>query len=117
MDDQSLWKKELSFGRKPEEQNDADESAVTDADAKPAPFKKELSFKREDVAGDVDVVAAAAADEPEVEEPDAVEPAAVEETVWKKEVSFSRKASNEDAVVEAEPSVVEATTDEVGAEE
>ena len=64
MDDQSLWKKELSFGRKPEEQTDADESPVTDA--KPtSPFKKELSFKRKDVADevDVDVVAAAPADE------------------------------------------------------
>jgi type IV pilus assembly protein PilM len=112
MDDQSLWKKELSFGRKPEEQADADESPVTDADAKPtAPFKKELSFKREDAGDHVDVVAAAPADEPEVEEPIVAEPPAAEETVWKKEVSFSRKASNEDAVVEAEPAAVEATDD------
>ena len=93
MDDQSLWKKELSFGRKPKEQTDAEESPVTDADAKPtSPFKKELSFKREDAGDDVDVVAAAPADEPEVEEPVAAEPPAAEETVWKKEVSFSRKA-------------------------
>ena len=47
MDDQSLWKKEVSFGRKPEEQTDADESPVTDA-TPASPFKKELSFKRED---------------------------------------------------------------------
>ena len=53
MDDQSLWKKELSFGRKPKEQTDADESPLTDA--KPAsPFKKELSFKRKDEADAVD---------------------------------------------------------------
>jgi hypothetical protein len=63
MDDQSQWKKELSFGRKPKEQTDADESPVTDA--KPAsPFKKELSFKRTDAADDADVVAAAPASSP-----------------------------------------------------
>jgi hypothetical protein len=111
MDDQSQWKKELSFGRKPKEQTDADESPVTDA--KPtSPFKKELSFKRKD-EGDVDAVAAAPADEPEVEEPVAAEPQVAEETVWKKEVSFGRKAAHEDAVVEAEPDVIEAATDEV----
>jgi len=94
MDDQSLWKKELSFGRKPKEQTDADESPATDA--KPAsPFKKEFSFKRKDEgdAVDVDAVAAAPADVPEVEEPVAAEPQVAEETVWKKEVSFGRKAS------------------------
>jgi hypothetical protein len=43
MDDQSLWKKELSFGRKPKDQADADESPA--ADEKPTSlFKKELSF-------------------------------------------------------------------------
>ena len=117
MDDQSLWKKEVSFGRKPEEQTEADESPVTDA-TPASPFKKELSFKREDAADavDGDAVAAAPANEPEVEEPVAAEPPAAEETVWKKEVSFSRKASNEDAVVEAEPAAVEAT-DEVVPEE
>ena len=114
MDDQSLWKKELSFGRKPKEQTDADESPATDA--KPAsPFKKEFSFKRKDEgdAVDVDAVAAAPADEPEVDEPVAAEPQVAEETVWKREVSFGRKASHEDAVVEAEPVVIEAATDEV----
>jgi len=118
MDDQSLWKKELSFGRKPEEQTDADESPVTDA-TPTSPFKKELSFKRKDAADavDGDAVAAASADEPEVEEPVAAELPAAEETVWTKEVSFSRKASHEDAVVEAEPAAVEATKDEVGHEE
>jgi type IV pilus assembly protein PilM len=118
MDDQSLWKKELSFGRKPEGQTDADESPVTDADAKPtSPFNKELTFKRADVADDNDAGARAPADEPEVEESDAAEPPVAEETLWKKEVSFSRKASHEDEVVEAEPDAVDATTDEVASEE
>ena len=44
-----------------------------------------------------------------VEEPVAAEPPAVEETVWKKEVSFGRKSSDEDPVVDAEPVIAEAT--------
>ena len=123
MDDQSLWKKELSFGREPKEQADADESTATDAEST-SPFKKELSFRRKDEADAVDLnaVAAAPADQPEVEEPVATEPVAAEpqvaeETVWKKEVSFARKASHEDAVVEADPVVGEATTHEVTAEQ
>jgi len=114
MDDQPLWKKEVSFERKPKEQNDADESSANDE--KPTPtFKQELSFKRKETADAVDGDAVAdspseeaAADEPQVEEPVAAEPVAaepevVEETEWKKEVSFARKASHED----------EAATDEV----
>jgi type IV pilus assembly protein PilM len=123
MDDQSLWKKELSFGRKPKEQTDADESPATDAEST-SPFKKELSFRRKDEADAVDVnaVAAAPAAQPEVDEPVATEPVAAEpqvaeETVWTKEVSFARKASHEDAVVEADPVVAEATTHEVTAEQ
>jgi type IV pilus assembly protein PilM len=107
MDDQSLWKKELSFGRKPKDQTDADESPATDE--KPTLFKKELSFSRkaETDAVEVDAVAATPAEEPtaeerKVEEPVAAErvaaePEVVEETVWKKEVSFGRKVSHEDA--------------------
>jgi type IV pilus assembly protein PilM len=107
MDDQSLWKKELSFGRKPKDQTDADESPATDE--KPTLFKKELSFSRKTEADAVEVDAIAAmpaeepaAEEPKVEEPVAAEPVAaepevVEETVWKKEVSFGRKVSHEDA--------------------
>ena len=49
MDDHSIWNKQTSFGRKPEEQTDADESPLTDP-ASTSPFKKELSFKREDAA-------------------------------------------------------------------
>mgnify|MGYP003693810165 CR=1 FL=1 len=33
MDDQSLWKKEVSFERKPEEQTDADEPPVDGREA------------------------------------------------------------------------------------
>jgi type IV pilus assembly protein PilM len=122
MDDQSLWKKEMSFGRKPKEETDADETPATDE--KPASlWKKELSLKRNDAdAVEVDAVGDAQADEPKVEEPvaaepEAVEPEVAEESVWKKEVSFGREASHDDAVVEAEPVVAETTVDEITLEE
>ncbi len=103
MDDQSLWKKELSFGRKPKEQTDADESPATDE--KPTSlFKKELSFNLKAKADAVegDPVADTPAEEPTAEaEAVAAEPEVAEETLWKTEVSFGRKASHEDAVVDA----------------
>ncbi len=137
MDDQSLWKKELSFRRKPKEEKDADDSLATEE--KPTSmWKKELSFKRKPKADAVetDAVADMPAEEPAVEEPVAEEPVVgepvveepvaaeplaaepvaresevAEETVWKKEVSFGRKVAP-DEPVEAEPVVAEATPDE-----
>ena len=124
MDDQSLWKKELSFGRKPKDQADADESPATDE--KPTSlFKKELSFNRGPKADAVEGDAAAdtpaeepTTEEPKVEEPVAAEPVAaepevVEETVWKKEVSFGRKTSHEAAVVEAEEDATDPMAEQV----
>ncbi len=132
MDDQSIWKKELSFGRKPKEQKDTDESSAT-GEKPTSIWKKELSLKRKPKADAVegDAVAEMPAEEPAVEElvaeelvaeePVAVEPAAAEpqvaeETVWKKEVSFGRKASP-DEPVEAQPVVVEGTADEATPDE
>src|SRR6266545_4988974 len=134
MDDQSLWKKELSFGRKPKDQTDADESPATDE--KPTSmWKKELSFKRKPKADAVedDVVADTPAEEPTAEEPKveepvaaepvAAEPEVVEETVWKKEVSFSRppeaepvaeRSPDEEPVVEEEPVADEEPVAEAG---
>ena len=102
MDDQPLWKKEVSFERKPKEENATGEPPVNDETPAPA-FKQELSFKRADSAEAVE--GDAAADPP------------AEETVWKKEVSFGRKVLREDEVLEAEPVVAEAATDEVAADE
>jgi hypothetical protein len=65
--------------------------------------KQELSFKRAEPADAV--------------EGDAVADPPAEETVWKKEVSFGRKVSREDEVVEAEPVVAEGATDEVAPDE
>src|SRR6266516_2811916 len=115
MDDQSLWKKELSFRRKPKGKKDGDDASAVDE--KPTSmWKKELSFKRKSKADAVqsDVAADPAADEPAVAEPVAKEPSAVEpevaqETVWKKEISFGINARSDDEPIEAEPLVAEAT--------
>ena len=65
MDDQPLWKKEVSFGRKPKEENETDEPATNDEPPAPA-FKHELSFKRAEtpVASEDDAVADPPAPEP-----------------------------------------------------
>jgi type IV pilus assembly protein PilM len=114
MDDQSIWKKELSFRRKPKDPKDEDDSAAPDE--KPTSvWKKELSFKRKPKAEavDADVAADTPDNQPVVEErvlaePVAAEPEVIEETVWKKEISFGPQVSSEDELVEAEPVVAEA---------
>jgi type IV pilus assembly protein PilM len=120
MDDQSLWKKELSFGRKPEDEKDGDESPPTDE--KPTSvWKKELSLKRESKdAVEGDAAASATVDEPVVEEPVVAEPAGAEpapeqDEVWTKEVSFSRTPAAEpdtapEPIVAAEPVATEDET-------
>jgi type IV pilus assembly protein PilM len=112
MDDQSLWKKELSFGRKPEDEKGGDESPPTDE--KPTSvWKKELSLKREPKADAVegDAAANATVDEPIVEEtvvaePAEAEPAPEQDEVWTKEVSFSRTPEAEPDTA-PEPTVAE----------
>jgi type IV pilus assembly protein PilM len=83
MDEQSLWKKELSFGRKPKEKKqDADGSQ--EAGEKPTSmWKKELSFKRKpkDDAVDREVVVDAPTEDEAVEEPVVVEQPGVQEPV------------------------------------
>jgi type IV pilus assembly protein PilM len=132
MDDQSLWKKELSFGRKPKAQKDADDSPET-GEKPTSMWKKELSFKRkpkaeaveveavEDTPAGVPAVEESVVDEPAEEpvvelpvadEPAADEPEVAEQAVWKKEISFDRKAAQDQTGVEAEPVVVEAAADE-----
>ena len=119
MSDESIWKKEISFKRKAKEEQPEEKPAVGDEPT--SVWKKEISLKRkpkEEAAPEVEKdsvwqeqIERAAAEirqqaepEPEPEpvvqsvaEPEPVvmaegpEPAAAEETVWKKEVSFSRK--------------------------
>ena len=99
MDDQSLWKKELSFGRKPEDGEDGNESPAGDKE-QASMWRKEVSLNPEPQADAVagDVAANAPVDEPAVEAPAAVEATVDEEKVWKKEVSFSRTPEAEPAV-------------------
>ena len=132
MADDSIWKKEVSFKRKPEEQADdatpADEPATDGPVAaehvpgtvpEPAPdepvWKKEVSFSRK-----------ASQDEPVAEEhvsaehvPGTVPEPGPDEPVWKKEVSFSRKASQDEPVAEEHVSAehVPGTVPEPGPDE
>jgi len=121
MDDQSLWKKELSFGHKPNDEKDGDESPAGDepradavegdvaADApEEAVWTKEVSFSRTPEAEPATVESAHETPVAE-EEPVSDEPEVAEETVWKKEISLGRAASSEDESMEAEPIVTEGT--------
>jgi hypothetical protein len=128
MDDQSLWKKESSFGREPNNQNDGDDSNASDEQSTSL-WKKELSFEREpkadavegdvgaDLANDEPIAQEPVVEEPSVEEPVFAEPEGTEETVWKREISFGARASSHDQPVEAEPVLTEATATPEGVSE
>jgi type IV pilus assembly protein PilM len=104
MADDSIWKKELSFKRTPKEETD-DAPPAGDVEEPTSLWKKELSLKKEPEAESA--AEETPADEPVTNEPVAAEhvPGTVpgtgpDERVWKKEVSFSRKASQEEHVPE-----------------
>jgi Type IV pilus assembly protein PilM len=152
VDEQSIWKKEISFRRKPKEKKDADtpdavssdDVEVSDTEPKQSIWKKEITFGRKAKKAEPEAVV----DEtPVVEESLVVEPAPTElvaaapvvhadpigqipvpdpepgpeESVWKKEVSFSRKVQAEEPVAEEsvaeEPVVEEPAAEEPVAEE
>jgi type IV pilus assembly protein PilM len=104
---ESIWKKEMSFKKKPKDES-ADHKVEPEAPASTSLWKKELSLKRKP-KDNMPVEAEPLADEPVVApdpEPLALElpavelpvaEAPVEQLTWKKEVSFSR-ATNDDAV-------------------
>jgi type IV pilus assembly protein PilM len=101
MADDSTWKKELSFKRKPKEETD-DATPAAEAEQPTSLWKKELSLKK------------SPADEPVTNEPVAAEhvPGTVpepgpDETVWKKEVSFGRKEADAEPAVAEEDLVAE----------
>jgi type IV pilus assembly protein PilM len=112
---ESIWKKEMSFKKKPKDQSD-DKVVEAEGAASTSLWKKELSLKRKPKA-DAPVEVEAVADEPAAvpdPEPPAVELPAVElpvaeapaeQLTWKKEVSFNR-TTNDDAVA-ADPVVDE----------
>jgi type IV pilus assembly protein PilM len=93
MADESIWKKEISFGRKRNEEGEKSESEQTDGEATSI-WKKEISFGRKKKAAPDSVV-----EEPGAEEPSAEEPAPQEET-WTRAVSFGRKTEPEPAPAE-----------------
>ena len=119
MADDSIWKKEVSFKRKPEEQAD-DATPAAEAEETTSLWKRELLPEAETAAE------ATPADEPVIEEPVAAEhvPGTVpgtgpDEPVWTKEVSFSRKASQDEPVAEEHVSAehVPGTVPEPGPDE
>ena len=99
MDDQSIWKKEISFRRKPKSKHAQPESGAES----PSIWKKEISFKRTRKP----VPHASPADAGPVAEPE------TKESIWKKEISLGRKkavgaspvAPDPVAEVSAEPAV------------
>jgi type IV pilus assembly protein PilM len=88
MADESIWKKEISFGRKRKDGGDGGDAEAQRADEPTSIWKKEISFGRKKNAQPEPV-----ADEPAAEEPLADEPAEDEEPAWTRAVSFGRKAA------------------------
>ena len=106
MADDSIWKKEISFKRKPKEQAD-DATPAPDAEESTSLWNRELLPEVENAAEAEAVVEEMPVVEPVTDEPVAAEhvPGTVpgtgpDESVWKKEVSFSRKASQDEPVAE-----------------
>jgi len=107
VDEQSIWKKEISFGRKrkePKPKAEQTETAETTAEEPTSMWKKEISFGRKKKGAPEPVV-----DEPVAAQPEAVaEPSnepAHDESMWKRAVSFP--------VVEPEQPVVADASDHV----
>lgn len=125
MADESIWKKELSFKRKPKEQPD-DATPAADGDEPTSLWNKELLPELENAPEAEAAVEETPAVEPVMDEPVAAEhvPGTVpgtgpDEPVWKKEVSFSRKASQDEPVAEEHVSAedVPGTVPEPGPDE
>jgi type IV pilus assembly protein PilM len=102
MGDESIWKKEISFGRKRKDQGADADSGTGDGDEPTSIWKKEISFGRkkkhkETSAPEPELVADAPEEEPASEE------------TWTRAVSFGRKSPpvEEDPVVEEPAPVVE----------
>jgi len=133
---ESIWKKEISFGRKSKDkqtpETSTDVPAVPEADSEAAPkesvWKKEISFGRKrrkaqpDVTPD-EAVETAAAEEPEVvaeapdDPPEPEREAASEEPLWQRAVSFT-PAARDEPVAEGEAEVpTDDAEDDTAAEE
>jgi type IV pilus assembly protein PilM len=95
VDDQSIWKKEISFRKKPKEQK----APAAPGEEQTSIWKKELSFGKKKEKKQ-DVVAA----EPAREEPK-------KQSIWKKELSFGKKKPPQEESAPVEP-VVESSEPE-----
>ena len=97
MADESIWKKEISFGRKRKEEAPASDAEATPGSDEPTSmWKKEISFGRkkkpaETPESEAEVAAEALDEEPESEQ------------TWTRAVSFGRKAHPETEPVVEEP--------------
>jgi type IV pilus assembly protein PilM len=110
-DETSIWKKELSFRRKPKQApkaepvwpQEAAHAASAAPDAKTSVWKKEISFGRKGKPKPPKPVSLPPVEAPPLPPAAAAEPVA-KASVWKKEISFGRKPKSE---VEAAPAPVE----------
>jgi type IV pilus assembly protein PilM len=89
VDEQSIWKKEISFRRKPKAQKPPPEPGEEPTSV----WKKEISFKRKPKAEEPDQVVAA--DDAQAAEP--------KQSIWKKEISFGKKAAAKPPVRDSGP--------------
>ena len=122
MADESIWKKEVSFGRKSEPKDEAapespaEKPAAADSAGEPgAEANKETLWKRE---VSFETKPAPAEAEAETETSDADEKRA--EPLWTKEISFSRKSADEPSAAEPvanEPVAEEPVAEKPAAEE
>jgi type IV pilus assembly protein PilM len=97
MADESIWKKEISFGRKRKQDPPAEPKQEQTGDEPTSVWKKEISFGRRKRKDAAEITP----------EPVAEEPAAEEETpAWTRAVSFGRKSEPAEPVAE-EPVVEE----------
>jgi type IV pilus assembly protein PilM len=83
VDEQSIWKKEISFRRKPKEKN----AQAAPGEQSTSMWKKEISLRKKPKPDPAETAAPK-------------EDALQKESIWKKEISFGRKAKQEVAAAE-----------------
>jgi type IV pilus assembly protein PilM len=99
MGDESIWKKEISFGRKRKDEGADADSGTGDGDEATSIWKKEISFGRKKNHDETSVP------EPEVVA-DAPEEEPASEETWTRAVSFGRKSPPVEEPVVDEPATV-----------
>jgi type IV pilus assembly protein PilM len=113
-DETSVWKKEISFRKKPKQApkaepvwpQEAAHAASATPDAKGSVWKKEISFGRKGKPKPPKPVSLPPVEAPPLPPAAATEPDA-KSSVWKKEIGFGRKAKAEASAAGAPPQAVE----------